>query len=1076
MREVEKMVDNDFRQVLRLQLKGLRARPVIGSENRRMSFRRELNMRMNAFLLFGALSATLLGQSPVLFNPVPSRAVGQARLQLTSSAPNLVEGRELNGAFGVAVDAGVTPPVLYVADTSNNRILVWRNARAASGTKADLVIGQTDFYSTAASGPGTSNSIGLRGPTGLALDSRGNLYVVDTGNNRILRYQRPASQTDAIQPNLVIGQTSFSANQPNQGNPDPSARSIFLSDGSTVLSGGLAFDSGGNLWFTDAGNSRVLRYPASALGDSVPNAPVADLVIGQLGFNTRQAVEWWRAESRYLKSAMVQPSGLGFDPAGRLLVTDGANRLLVYPPPFRTGMDAARIAGLYVNIQGQPARPAINEFTLFGPEGVLATSGGIFVADSQAHRIVRYDPFDQWPEETQNNPSPAAKAVYGQADLFSFKANRALADPSEVSFSAPIGMVAAGNELYLADRGNNRVLVMPLTATNIGGATRVFGQIGFNYRSPNLVEGRELFLSAGQTNLPNGAGTIYYGGATVIDRSSTPPRLYIADTFNNRVVGFADARNVKPGDTADLILGQTSRFETKVNSPASDPDLLTDQGLYQPVGLALDANGNLYVADSGNGRVLRFPRPFEQTLKTGQRANLVIGQSGFNIKITDPTQRNMARPYGLAFTVEGHMLVSDILHNRVLLFRRPANGDFANGQAASVVFGQRDFLTATSGSEEPKFNSPMHIATDTDDRLYVADAGNRRIAIFDRVLSATNNAPPAISLTTYAATETRLDRLGVVQGINVSSRTGEIWVAETSNNRLIRYPRFDKLVLLPISDAYMPSYLPQSVSIDAADNLLVAEASNRVVFYYPGLAALSAAHYLPRRISPGMVAALYPYGIRFGDETVTAPAYPLPKELGDLQVLVDEIPAPLYFVSPGQINFYVPMGLEPGSQSTFIVQRKSTNQILASGVLDIGVATPAFFTMTQNGRGQIAALNEDNTVNTNTNGAARGSVIQLFATGQGFVPNAPPDGTPPSGAVPTATLPRVVVGSGFVADSDILYSGLAPGLVGVWQLNVRIPMTVPPNSATDVVVTMRSIPSNQPEGGSGVIRTVIAVK
>ncbi|MBM3755715.1 MAG: hypothetical protein FJW38_17230 [Acidobacteria bacterium] len=79
------------------------------------------------------------------------------------------------------------------------------------------------------------------------------------------------------------------------------------------------------------------------------------------------------------------------------------------------------------------------------------------------------------------------------------------------------------------------------------------------------------------------------------------------------------------------------------------------------------------------------------------------------------------------------------------------------------------------------------------------------------------------------------------------------------------------------------------------------------------------------------------------------------------------------------------------------------------------------------------------------------------------------------GALATPQLPVVVVGSSRVPDDAILYSGLAPGLVGVWQLNVRVPMAVPPGSTTDVVVSMRSVPSNQPESG-GVIRTVIAVK
>jgi len=1038
-----------------------------------MEFSWKLTMRMKISLLVAGSVASCFGQLPVQFNQAPSRSLGHPKLQLVTAAPNFVDGRELNAAIGVAVDTGVTPATLYVADTNNNRVLAWRNARAVTGSRADFVIGQNDLFSTAGLGPGTVNSTGLRSPTGMTVDGRGNLYVIDTGNNRVLRYPRTSGQSgELIQPNLVIGQPSFSTNQPNQGNPAPSAKTLFFSSGSTTFTASLTVDAGGNLWIVDPGNARVLRYPASALGDSAFNGPDADLVIGQAGMTQTQTVDWGRGESRLLKSAIREPSAVGFDTGGRLLVTDGANRLVVYAPPFRSGMDAARLAGLAVNVQGQPPRPAVNEYTLFGPEGVFANSAGIFVVESQTHRIVRFDPFEQWPNETELLPSPPAKAVFGQPDLLSFRANRGGLESSENGFQSPTGAAVANGELFVADSGNNRLLVMPINGGNILPAARVIGQLGFNYRSVNLAEGGGLFLAGGSTGIAGG-GNVFIGGAVVIDRASNPPRLYISDTFNNRVLGFADARVVKPGDQADVIIGQVNQFETKVNSPTANVDQVTDQGLLVPVGVAVDPNGNLYVADSGNGRVLRFARPFDQPQKVGQRANLVLGQSGFNIKITDPTQRNMSRPYGLAFSVDGQLLVSDLAHNRVLLFRRAPTGDFSNGQAASTVFGQRDYVSSAPASEETRFNAPMHIATDTDDRLYVCDPGNRRVAIFDRVLSATNNPAPAITLT---IAESLNDRLGFVQGINVSPRTGEIWVADTGNNRVLRYPRFDVLTLTPAPNYRISTTLPLAVSIDAFDNLLIAEGSNRVAFHFPGLTAISAAHFLRRRISPGMVAAMYPLGIRFGEETVTAPGYPLPTDLADLQLLVDETPAPLYFVSPGQINFYVPMRLEAGTQATFIVQRKSNGQILSSGILDVGTATPAFFTTTQNGQGQIAALNEDNTVNTNTNGIERGKVIQLYATGQGVVDNAPPDGTPPTGVVPTRDLPRVIIGSGFVADSDILYSGLAPGLVGVWQINVKVPMTVPPGSMTDVVVTMRSIPSNQPEGGGGVIRTVIAVK
>ena len=93
-----------------------------------------------------------------IFNPAPSRIVGQAVLQqqgvLTAIAPNLVEGREFNNPQAVALDTSVTPPILYVADFGNNRVLAWKNASGfTKGDYADLVIGQRDLLSTSPEGP-----------------------------------------------------------------------------------------------------------------------------------------------------------------------------------------------------------------------------------------------------------------------------------------------------------------------------------------------------------------------------------------------------------------------------------------------------------------------------------------------------------------------------------------------------------------------------------------------------------------------------------------------------------------------------------------------------------------------------------------------------------------------------------------------------------------------------------------------------------------------------------------------------------------------------------------------------------
>jgi uncharacterized protein (TIGR03437 family) len=188
-------------------------------------------------------------------------------------------------------------------------------------------------------------------------------------------------------------------------------------------------------------------------------------------------------------------------------------------------------------------------------------------------------------------------------------------------------------------------------------------------------------------------------------------------------------------------------------------------------------------------------------------------------------------------------------------------------------------------------------------------------------------------------------------------------------------------------------------------------------------------------------------------------------------VLLDDVAAPLYFVAPRQVNFLIPHTAPSSGLVEMQVVRASTGEILASSLVRMDLSSPALFTKNNTGAGQVAALNEDNSENASTNPAARGSVIQLFGTGQGPVPGAPADGSPPGAALETSERPRVFIGSRFVDDSEISYSGLAPTLVGLWQINVRIPDFVPPGSSIPVFVVMNDVPS-----GTAPIRTTIAVR
>ncbi|HUS07558.1 MAG TPA: hypothetical protein VMZ52_14720 [Bryobacteraceae bacterium] len=1033
-------------------------------------------MKTTAFLNLCAIAVLLTPHlsAQSALNGTPSRVLGQPQLTIKSSNPNVPEGREFFAPWSVAVDKSSTPSPLYVADTGNNRVLGWRNsAQFTNGAPADLVIGQVDRTSTASLGPGRDRSTGLTQPSSVAVDAQGNLYVVDAGNNRILRYPKPFvnAAEEFKNPDMVIGQPTFNSNQANAGNTVPSESSIATSQGGVLGRTGLAFDPQGNLFFSDPLNHRVLRYPAAALSSGA-NGPAADLVLGQTSFNTN-AQAAVSVEGRSDKASLRFPSGLGIDSAGRVYVVDSLFRALVYLPPFFNGREASRIAGIGVI---QERQPPVTEYTIGNPatgtpaEGVVIINDALAVVDTGFNRIIRYDRFEQWPAETTTILSPPARQVIGQPDFTSSRANRGQAEPSETTLNSPIGAAFVNNELFVADTGNNRVLVFPQQTTGAS-ASRVLGQISFNFNSPNLIEGKEFFLFNGFAATSNVGGDASDGSGVVIDNSSNPPRLYVSDTFNNRILGYKDARRIRPGDKADLVIGQNDLNRSLINAPQNDRNVISETGLFHPSGLAVDANGNLFVADSGNARVLRFPRPFDQPQTTERlRPNLILGQASGSSKITDATSRNMSFPYGIAFTVEGHLLVSDTALNRVLFFRKPSGGDFTTGMAAEKVIGQPDFLTGGRTTGFNRFSGPRGIATDTDDRLYVADTKGDRVMIFDRIVAAPNDPQPAFTLSGVSGP----------QGIYVSPSTGEVWVTDTRGNRAVRFPRFDKLSINAAIDYSIASPVPLALTEDAFGNLYIAEGVNRLSVYFNGLAATNAASGSDRPISPGMITSIYPRGtnVTFGTETKSfnelAKPVPLPTELADIQVLVNDKEVPLYFVSPGQINFLVPLNTPTSGTAEFQVIKKSVGQVLGAATFNLARVSPALFVVGSAENGQLAALNEDNSVNSPAKPINRGKVIQLFGTGQGPVSNAPPDGTPPTGPVSTDIRPRVIIQNDFVPDANIQYSGLAPGLVGVWQINVKVPETVAPDNQAVVSVLMESVRSNQGVGGK-TLRTTIAV-
>ncbi|MGH9784293.1 MAG: hypothetical protein ACRD88_08905, partial [Terriglobia bacterium] len=155
------------------------------------------------------------------------------------------------------------------------------------------------------------------------------------------------------------------------------------------------------------------------------------------------------------------------------------------------------------------------------------------------------------------------------------------------------------------------------------------------------------------------------------------------------------------------------------------------------------------------------------------------------------------------------------------------------------------------------------------------------------------------------------------------------------------------------------------------------------------------------------------------------------------QVTFDGVSAPLFFVRSGQLNVQVPFEVAGRSSTQMIVRLAGTPS--APVTVTVLRATPGLFTFDSSGRGRAVLLNEDGTLNSAANAAARGSVIQLFATGLGAVSPAVATGrlapTSPPLALSTE-VPVITIGG---VPAMVEFSGLSPGFVGLWQVNARVP-------------------------------------
>ena len=240
---------------------------------------------------------------------------------------------------------------------------------------------------------------------------------------------------------------------------------------------------------------------------------------------------------------------------------------------------------------------------------------------------------------------------------------------------------------------------------------------------------------------------------------------------------------------------------------------------------------------------------------------------------------------------------------------------------------------------------------------------------------------------------------------------------------------------------------------------------------------VNGANFTPAQVAPGALVSTFGNGLPTNltiDQGVTA--FPLPTVLGGISVRVNGMLAPLLYVGAGtrfgsngafQINYQLPFEASPGMA---FVEVLNNGTAVTSEFLNVQNSSPGVFSFTSDGRGQIAALNQDYQANGSSRPEARGRVIQIYATGTGTqlidsvtrLRATLPTATAPPGdgskLFLTENLPTVTIGG---IPATVEFSGLAPGYVGLWQVNVRIPSNATTGNAVPVVVSLDGRTSNQ---------------
>lgn len=844
---------------------------------------------------------------------------------------------------------------------------------------------------------GAAVSAQLNAPAGLAVDKTGNLYIADTLNNRI-RIVSPQGIINTFAGNGQIGYV----NATGDGGP--------AVDAQLQLPSGVSVDSSGNVYIADTAHNQIRKVTTAGVIDTI----VGDGYPGFYGDPTSvagQNGQTTTTPSPAISAELNHPQDVFVDTSGNLYIADtqnGAIRKVGTDNNISTVVGAPTSAGITYSGDGGAAAAA----GLIEPYSVVIDgTGQIFIAERADGRI------------RMVNNKGIINTLVGTGTL-GFAGDGSTASKAQLNLPTGVALDSSGN-VYIADSANNRI------RKDAGGTlTTIGGNGGYSYSG-----------DGGKAT----AAQLYAPQAVAVDAAGN---LYIADTANNVI------RKV----TTDGVISTFAGTGTAGNG--GDNGAAASAQLNSPEGVAVDSAGNVYIADTANSKIRKVTPGGTISTYAGS------GTAGYGGDGGAATSAQLNSPTSVAVDADGNLYIADLLNSAV---RKVTPGGTITTLAGNGVQGYNGDRIAAS---KALLNFPQSVAVDSAGNVYIADQMNSRV----RMVSTGGN------IATIAGTGVAgsggdgglaINAQITPVGIAVDS-AGNVYISDGGSRVRKLFPGGGILTIAGNgSQGYTGDgglatnatlFNPSGVAADSKGDVFIADTGNNAVRELVAVgsgatvaAVTNGATNHTGAISPGEVLVLYGTGL--GPTTLAGNS---PNSNGvygttvaGTTVLVNGIAAPILYASAAQTSIIVPYAVQGSQAQIYVIYNGATS---APVNVPLAQSSPALFTLDFSGSGQAAAVNQDatGTINGPNHPASSGNFISLYGTGGGALQTAAADGLIAAGPdylnVPvTATIGGI--------NAPVTYAGAAPGSpYGVIQVNVQVPPGLNAG-AQPVVVTVGDAPT-----------------